>query len=195
MTRSFCNNDTRDSFARNIAPVLNDLAAENEKATYGNRIYEMSFSTEGKEALRSFYADTCEEMTDGDIKWFETICKEASESYAYWNAKADEARKQEGEDYDNSYELSREAEDCENRAEEVLRDISGEIFEWVMGESSYIELDNESATDAGEYRRVYIYLNELLWKEGQGKNRLSQTACDIIESATSGWKDAQDYCH
>ena len=195
MTRSFCNNDTRDSFARNIAPVLNDLAAENEKATYGNRIYEMSFSTEGKEALRSFYADTCEEMTDGDIKWFETICKEASESYAYWNAKADEARKQEGEDYDNSYELSREAEDCENRAEEVLRDISGEIFEWVMGESSYIELDNESATDAGEYRRVYIYLNELLWKEGQGKNRLSQTAYDIIESATSDWKDAQDYCH
>lgn len=162
-------NNTRYSFAKHIAPVLNDLEEENEEniyaspKTYGNLVYDMSFTSEGKDALESFYADTCGEMTDENIAWLETTCKEAEE-------------------------------DDEAGAEEVLNDIAGEIFEWVMGESSYIELDNESATDAGEYRRVYIYLNELLWKEAHGKDRLSQTAYDIIESATSDWKDVQDYC-
>ena len=197
--------NSRYSFAKHIAPVLNDLEEENEEniyaspKTYGNLVYDMCFTSEGKDALRSFYADTCGEIEDEDVKWLETICKKADEEYDYWQKEADKAREQREEAYgndnfDSAYELSREAEDCENRAEEVLTDTAVKIFEWVMGESSYIELDNESATDAGEYRRVYIYLNELLWKEAHGKDRLSGTVCDIIESATSGWKDAQDYC-
>lgn len=198
MTRNFWNSRTLDSFARHIAPVLNNLAEEDESRTYGNRVYDMSFSAEGKDALRSFYADTCGEIEDEDVKWLETICKKADEECEYWQKEADKAREQEEEAEDNGddnlYELGREVEVCENRAEEVLRNIAGEIFDWVLGESSYIELDNGSATDAGEYRRVDIYLGELLWKEAHGKDRLSQTAYDIIDEATASWKNAQDYC-
>lgn len=201
----YCNN-SRYSFVKHIAPVLNDLEEENEEdiysspKTYGNLVYDMCFTSEGKEALRSFYADTCEEMTDGDITWFETICKEADEDYDYWQREADKARERreeaEADDDgdDNLYELGREVEACENSAEEVLRDTAGKIFEWVLQDSDYIELDNESATDAGEYRRVYIYLSELLWKEAHRKNRLSYTVYNIIDGATANWKDAQDYC-
>lgn len=172
MTRNFWNNNTLDSFAKHIAPVLNALAEEDGEATYGNRVYDMSFTSEGKDALRSFYADTCRELTDEDISWLEDICKKASDSVAYWRGEEDE-----------------------DRAMEVLFDVQQDIFEWVMGESSYIELDNESATDAGEYRRVCIYLSELLWKEEHGKDRLSKTVYDIIDEATANWKDAQDYCY
>ncbi len=195
MTRNFWNSRTLDSFARHIAPVLNDIAEEDESRTYGNRVYDMSFTSEGKDALESFYAETCGELSDKDITYLEAVCKEANDDYNYWDAQADEAREQETEgDWDREKERDNEAEEYDTRAQEALDKAQEEIFEWVLGESSYIELDEGCATDAGEYRRIYIYLDALLWKEERGKDRLSETACDIIESATHDWKNAQDYC-